>query len=86
MQPCRRIYYSNVSFLITQHVSGDTPPIIRSSKTIIAASGFTYVFCCQPLRWLSHRSGWHPKTYVKPEAAITVFELLMMGGVSPETC
>ena len=25
------------------------------------------------------------KTYVKPEAAVTVFELLMMGGVSPET-
>jgi len=24
--------------------------------------------------------------YVKPEAAITVFELLMMGGVSSETC
>jgi hypothetical protein len=24
-----------------------------------------------------------PKTYVKPEAAITVFEFLMMGGVSP---
>jgi len=23
---------------------------------------------------------------VKPEAVITVFELLMMGGVSPETC
>jgi metal-dependent HD superfamily phosphatase/phosphodiesterase len=40
-----------------------------------------------PLRWLSHRSGnWQPKTYVKPNAAITVFELLMMGGVSPETC
>jgi len=36
--------------------------------------------------WLSHRSGRQPKTYVKPEAAITVFELLMMGGVSPETC
>jgi len=34
---------------------------------------------------LSHRSGWQPKTYVKPEAAITVFELLMMGSVSPET-
>jgi hypothetical protein len=29
-----------------------------------------------------HRSGnRQPKTYVKPEAAITVFELLMMGGV-----
>jgi hypothetical protein len=27
-----------------------------------------------------------PKTYVKPEAAITVLELLMMGGVPPETC
>jgi len=27
-----------------------------------------------------------PKTYVKSEAAITVFELLMMGGVSPKTC
>jgi hypothetical protein len=29
--------------------------------------------------------GQQPKTYVKPEAAITVFELLMMGGVSPKT-
>jgi hypothetical protein len=36
--------------------------------------------------WLSHRIGRQPKTYVKPEAAITVFELLMMGGVSPKTC
>jgi hypothetical protein len=26
------------------------------------------------------------KKYVKPEVAIRVFELLMMGGVSPETC
>jgi hypothetical protein len=35
---------------------------------------------------LSHRSGnRQPKTYVKPEAAITVFGLLMMCGVSPET-
>jgi hypothetical protein len=34
----------------------------------------------------SHRSGRQPKTYVKPEAASTVFELLMMGDVSPETC
>jgi hypothetical protein len=25
------------------------------------------------------------KTYVKPETAVTVFELLMMGGVLPET-
>jgi hypothetical protein len=34
----------------------------------------------------SHRSGRQPKMYVKPEAAITVFELLVMGGVSPKTC
>ena len=27
-----------------------------------------------------------PQTHVKPEAAITVFELLMMSGVSLETC
>jgi predicted DCC family thiol-disulfide oxidoreductase YuxK len=35
---------------------------------------------------LSHDSGRQPQTYVKPEAAITVFELLMMSGVSLETC
>ena len=35
---------------------------------------------------ISHRSCRQPKTYVKPKAAVTVFELLMMGGVSPETC
>jgi hypothetical protein len=33
---------------------------------------------------LSHRRGTQPKTYGKPEAEITLFELLMMGGVSPE--
>jgi len=32
------------------------------------------------------RRGRQPKTYAKPEAAIKVFELLIMGGVSPETC
>jgi hypothetical protein len=35
---------------------------------------------------MSHHSGRQPKMCVKPEAAITVLELLMMGGVSPETC
>jgi hypothetical protein len=58
------------------------------AQKLIAASGFTYVFGCRlPLRWLNHHSGnRQPKTYVKPEAAITVFELLMMGGVPPGTC
>jgi hypothetical protein len=35
----------------------------------------------------SHRSGnREPQTYVKPEAEITVFELLMMSGMMLETC
>ena len=83
MQPCSRIYYSSVSELLNMFRA--TPPIIRRSRTVIATFGFTYVFGCRPLRWFSHRSGRQPKTYVK-EAAITVFELLMMGGVSLETC
>jgi len=61
-------------------------PSSGAQKTLIAASGYTYVCGCRPLPWLNHRSGRRPKTYVKLEAAITVFELLMMGGVSPETC
>jgi hypothetical protein len=62
-------------FLIAQHVSRDTPLIIRSSKNVIAASGFTYVCGCR-----------EPQTYVKPEAAIKLFELLMISGVSLKTC
>jgi hypothetical protein len=42
MQPCTRIYYSNI-LLIAQHVWNNTSLIVRSSKTVIAASGFTYV-------------------------------------------
>ena len=43
-------------------------------KTVIAASGFTHVFGFRlPLRCLSYRSGnRQPKTYVKPESALTV--------------
>jgi hypothetical protein len=43
-----------------------------------------YITCFK--KWLSHRSGRQPKTYVKPETAIIAFELLLMDGVSPETC
>jgi hypothetical protein len=43
-------------FLIAQHVSSDTPLIIRSSKTVTAASRFTYV--CGG-RQLSRLSGSH---------------------------
>jgi hypothetical protein len=48
MQKCTRIYYSNV-FLIVQHVLSDTPLIIKSSKTVFAAFGFTCVCGCRPL-------------------------------------
>jgi hypothetical protein len=69
-------------FLIAQHISGDTPTIIRSSKTVTAASDFTLsaAAMAEPLQRPA------TKNYVKPEAAITVFELLMMGGASPEIC
>ena len=73
-------------FLIAQHVSSDTPLIIRSSKTLTAASGFTYVCGCRQLSWLSHDSCRQPQTYVKPEFPSTVFELLMMSGTSLKTC
>ena len=54
---CHRV----VEFIIPMFLNcstclGDTPPIIRSSKTVIAASVFTYVFGCRPLRWLSRNS------------------------------
>jgi hypothetical protein len=35
---------------------------------------------------LIHDSCRQPQTYVKPEAEVTVFELLMMSGVSLKTC
>jgi hypothetical protein len=35
---------------------------------------------------LSHDSCRQPQTYVKSEAEITVLELLIIGGVSLETC
>ena len=66
-------------FLIAQHVLSDTSLIIRSSKTVFAASGLhTSVvagLCQRPAT----------RDICKPEAANTVFELLMMSDVSLET-
>jgi hypothetical protein len=73
-------------FLNCSTCFGQNTAHYQKLKALIAASGFTYVFGCRSLRWLSHRSDRQPKTYVKLEAAITVFELLMMRGVSPKTC
>jgi len=43
-------FNSGFKGLTVQHVLDDTPSIIRSSRTVILASGFTYVFGCRPLR------------------------------------
>jgi len=46
---------------------------------------YIYIYDISSLR-VNPDSGRQPQTYVKPEAAIIVFELLMMSGVSLETC
>jgi hypothetical protein len=78
-----------------QHVSGVLPPIIRSSTTTVAASGFTFVSWWQPCS-VRGRTGrparprtqhdYYHNTKVKPEAATAVVELLIMGGRTSETC
>ena len=67
-------------FLIAQHVSSDTSLIVRSSKTVFAASGLHTSVVAG--RWQ------RPATtdVCKLEAANTVFELLTMSDVSLETC
>jgi hypothetical protein len=72
-----------------QHVSGVFPPIIRSSMTAVAASGFTLCCVCvwagRPARPKTQHD-YHHDTKVKPEAATAVIELLIMGGKTTETC
>jgi hypothetical protein len=58
------------------HVSGDVFHHYQEHLTLFTVSGSIHPSSCRLVS----------KTYVKPEAAITVFELLMMGGVSLETC
>jgi hypothetical protein len=49
-------------FLNCWTCSGRNTAHHRELKTVIPASGFTYVFGCRPLPWLSHRSDQKPKT------------------------
>jgi hypothetical protein len=84
-----------LTFVYSSTCFGLFPPIIRSSMTAVAASGFTFVSwwqsCC--VRGRAGRKA-RPRTQhncqhdtkVKPEAATAVIELLMMGGKTPETC
>ena len=73
-------------FLIAQHVSSDTSVIFGGSKTVFAASGLHASVVAG--RWPRPERPERPATtdVCKPEAANTVFELLMMSDVSLETC
>ena len=51
MQPCSRIYYSSVSKLLNMFRTTHRPSS-GAQETVIAASGFTYVFGCRLQRWL----------------------------------
>jgi hypothetical protein len=48
-------------FLNTSTCFGRHTAYHQELKTVIAASGFTYVFGCGPLRWLSRRSSQQQK-------------------------
>jgi len=77
-----------------QHVLGILMPIIRSSTTAVAASGFTvgmwWQQCCWS--WLGRPADhdqqhcYHHISTVKPEAVTAVVELLMMGMRMPKKC
>ena len=78
MRPCIRIYYSNFSYCSTcfeRHTAHH-----QELKNIICNLWFTYICGCR----LLSTDGNH--RLCKTEAANIVFELLMMSGVSLETC
>jgi hypothetical protein len=86
---------SNFSNFITwrlctaQHVSGVLMPIIRSSPSAVAASGFTAGACWSWAGQTDHDQQHcyhHAAPTAKPEAATAAVELLMMGVRMPETC
>ena len=79
-----------------QHVLGVLMPIIRSSTTAVADSGFTFVsvviavllVVVGPVNRPDHdqQHCYHHAQTVIPESATAVVELLMMGVRKPETC
>jgi len=81
MQQCIKI----LLFLIlneAQHVSGDTPPIIRSLKLHKQA------LVLHTWKAVGRAVVGRPTTFhvCKTRGCLCSFRLLMMGGVSPETC
>ena len=73
-----------------QHVSGILMPIIRSLSTAVAASGLLLERGGSSVvgRRTDHdqQRCYHHVPTVKPEAAIAVDKLLMIGMRMPETC
>jgi hypothetical protein len=95
MEQCIRIFI--IPYLYeAQHVSGDTPPIIRSLKLHWKPLVFhTWKVVGRVVGgWCQARCAWHrppttrPTTFRiwKTRGFQCSFRLLMMGGVSPETC
>jgi hypothetical protein len=91
MQQCIKI----LLFLVlngAQHVSGDTPPIIRSlklHKQPLVFHTWKVVGRCQIACTTWQRPATpRPTTFhlCKTRGCLCSFRLLMMGGVSPETC
>ena len=80
MQPCTSIYYSNVYQLLnmfrTTHRSSSGAQKLYLQPLVLHT--FVDAGSC-------HDNCQQPQTYVKSEAANTVFKLLMMSGVSLET-
>jgi len=77
MRPCSRIYYSYVSKLLNR------------DRATNCSSSRAQKLKLQPLvlhTFVVASSCRQPQTYVKPEVATTAFELLIMSGVSLETC
>jgi len=70
----------------TLHVSGVTAPIIRSTKTVPAASGTGHTTCTATplLRGMVWTSCTSRDLYRR--LRVQFFILLMMGAVTPETC
>ena len=86
--------------LLTQHVSGTTVPIIRSSRVLyggcclwylvlwfsICWSGVELGVMCPVCRMLQQQIENHSTKYHRQQPLYSTHELLMMGIMVPETC
>jgi hypothetical protein len=88
MQQCMKIYYS--IFIWSSTCFGRYTAHHQEPKTALAASGFVYVEGCWTCGcWTltassNHTSNNFPRTH--NQRLPVQFRLLVMGGVSPETC